>query len=415
MFARSRPGARGDVTDDASVVRARAAQVLEAGMWLKSSTVEERARWLKEAASALTQDAHDRRDALSASTGLSVPMIGWATRTTLATIDEDAMLALSHDVRTEFGPSPEPIAMLSVVLAGNVFTASMRGIIVPLLFGVPVLVKASSRETMFPSMLCDALRSAHPRFGAAMSLVAFSRGDTECETALVELAEAVSIYGSDETVSAVSSRAGDTSVIAHGHGVSVAYCSADAVDEARIVDTIAGLSLDICAYDQRGCLSPQIVYLEQTPHRSTEDFADRLATEGLAAVSHTLPRGPLPVAVGAAQAQWRGLAEVEGTLRQGDTYAVAIREARPIRWSPAYRNVTVVPVRGLDEALEAMQPIATNLKCVGADTASLQRIGAMLSASPTLHAYACAIGSMQTPPLDAPADGHPIWRGLFRS
>jgi hypothetical protein len=302
-------------------------------------------------------------------------MIEWATRTTLDTMTEHAMLALTQDARKAIDRAPDPIAMLSVILAGNVFTASVRGIVVPLMFGV------------------------------AMSLVAFPGGDIEREAALVESAEAVSVYGSDETVSAMAARIGDIPLLAHGHGVSVAYCGAAALDDAHIESTIEHLSLDICAYDQRGCLSPQLVYVDDTPHRSATDFAERLAERGLGPMSRTLPRGPLPVLVGAAQAQWRGIAEVEGALLRGDTFAVSIHAAEPIRWSPGFRNVTLVPVRGLDDALRAMQPIGASLKCVGADPASISEVQTRLARSPTLSAYACTLGAMQTPPLDAPADG----------
>lgn len=381
---------------------------------LRAAAIEERADWLARTAVTLEQQAHERRNALAESTGLSVPMVEWAARTTLGTIGENTMLALAQEARGGNDRAPDPIAMLSVVLAGNVFTASVRGILVPLLFGVPVLVKASSRETLFPTMLRDALRSVDSRLGAGMDLLAFPGGDIESEAALVELAEAVAVYGDDETVAAMAARLGDTPMIAHGHGVSVAYCGTDALDDTHIGNTIAGLSLDICAYDQRGCLSPQLVYVEETPHRSTADFAKRLAEEGFAPMSRTLPRGALPVSVGAAQAQWRGVAEVEGTLVRGDTYAVAIRQASPIRWSPAYRNVALAPVAGLDEALQAMKPMGSNLKCVGADSASISEVHARLTQSAALSAYACAIGAMQTPSLDAPADGRPIWHGLFR-
>jgi hypothetical protein len=403
------------VTDDASVVRARAASVLEAGEALRVSTLEERAHWLSQAARTLARQAEDGRDALSRTTGLSIPMVEWAARTTLDTMTEDAMRGLAQSAQKGTDQAPDPIAMLSVVLAGNVFTASVRGIVVPLLFGVPVLVKASSIETLFPAMLCDALRSADSRLGAAMSVVVFPGGDAEAETALVELAAAVSVYGSDETIGAIAARLASTPLIAHGHGVSVAYCGSHAVRGAHLGDTISELSLDICAYDQRGCLSPQLVLVEETPDLSAMDFAERLAKEGLEPLSRTLPRGPLPISVGAAQAQWRGIAEVEGTLFRGDTYAVSVRDPQPIRWSPAFRNITVAGVRGLDEALRAMQPIGSNLKCVGTGSASMPELQARLTESPTLSAYACTTGTMQTPSLDAPADAHPIWRALFRN
>ena len=402
------------MTDDASVVRARAASVLEAGEALRASTLGERAHWLSQAAITLARQAEDGRDALSSTTGLSIPMLEWAVRTTLDTMTGDAMRGLAQSAQKGTDRAPDPIAMLSVVLAGNVFTASVRGILVPLLFGIPVLVKASSSETLFPAMLCDALRSADSRLGAAMSVVVFPGGDVEREAALIDSAEAVSVYGGDATVEAMAARLGNTPLIAHGHGVSVAYCGNHAIEEAHIGHTISSLSLDICAYDQRGCLSPQLVYVEESSELSVMDFAERLAKEGLTPLSRTLPRGPLPVSVGAAQAQWRGVAEVEGSLVRGDTYAVSVRESQPIRWSPGFRNVTVTPVRALDEALQAMRPIGSNLKCVGADSASIPELEARLADSPTLSAYACTIGTMQTPSLDAPADGYPIWHGLFK-
>ena len=293
-----------------------------------------------------------RAPELSDATGLTVPMVDWASRTTLDTVRQDTLLALARKASLESGQSSGPITMLAVVLAGNVFTASVRSIVVPLLLGVPVLVKASSKEITFPTMLRDALRRTNATLGAAIDIVAFPGGDAGCETALVERAEAVSVYGSDETVAAMASRVDHAPLIPHGHGVSVAYCGAVAMDDARQTDTIANLSLDICAYDQRGCLSPQLVFIEAATDRSARDFALRLAEEGLDPMSQTLPRGPLPASVGAEQTQWRGLAEVEGTLIRGKSFGLAIRSAQAARWSPGYRNVSIVPVRTMAEAVQ---------------------------------------------------------------
>jgi len=403
------------VTDDASTIRTRAAAVVEAGAALRATTMEERAQWLAHAAEHLMRTLKRDSEALSGATGLSIPMVQWASRTTLGTIREDSLLALGRQARDATRRRTEPIAMLSVVLAGNLFTASVRGLAVPLFFGVPVLVKASSSEVSFPAMLKDALHAVDSRLAAAMDFVIFPGGDIRCEAAFVESAEAVSVYGSDATIAAMSTRLGNTPLLAHGHGVGAAYCGSASLDNARIADTIAALSLDVCAYDQRGCLSPQIVYVQDTPPGSVVSFGRRLATEGLARMNATLPRGPLPASIGAAQAQWRGLAEVEGTLVRGETYAIAIRSARPIRWSPAYRNLSMVPVSGIDEALREMELLGSTLKCVGVDPASLVEFQTRLNRIRTLSAYACAMGTMQTPALYAPADGHPIWHGLFRA
>jgi hypothetical protein len=305
--------------------------------------------------------------------------------------------------------------MLSLALAGNVFTASVRGVLVPLLLGVPVLAKASSKESLFAAMLLEAIRDADPRLGASFDLVSFAGGDAALEAAFVERAEAVSAYGSDETIAAMRSRLGAKPFIAHGHGVSVAYCGAEALGPEVIDETVERLALDISAYDQRGCLSPQLVYVEETQQMTALSFAQRLCEKGLDPMGLSLPRGVLPIVAGAVQAQWRGVAEVEGDLLRGSTYSVAVRPSHPVRWSPGYRNVTLSPVRGIDDALRAMEPIGSNLKCIGASHSTILSLRDRLDRGRTLGAYVCALGEMQIPALDAPADGRPIWYGLFRS
>lgn len=400
------------MSDDPAAIRERAAAVHEAGATLRKATIDERTAWLAEAADRLLGRASSESAALAETTGLSVRMVDWATRTTLKTVDEQALRSLASQAR---GSGREPIAMLSIILAGNVFTASVRGIVVPLLLGVPVLVKSSSRETSFPAMLRDALRRTDPGLGAAMDLVVFPGGDPEREAALVQSAEAVAVYGSDQTVASIEGRCTDRMLIAHGHGVSAAYCGSRALSKAHIDRTIAALSLDICAYDQRGCLSPQVVFVQASRDYAVSEFAERLAIRGLEPLAKALPRGPLPLAVGAAQAQWRGVAEVEATLILGDTFSICVRDRGPIRWSPGYRNVSVLPVSDVGDAFDVMQPFATSLKCLGTDDASRAAVEHELGRRDAFYAYACELGQMQAPPLDAPADGMPIWHGLLRT
>lgn len=398
------------MSESASRIRERAAAVRLAGKQLKATALDTRIAWLVSAAARLTESSLEARQSLASATGLSPAMVEWGARTTLATVDARGLRAL-HDEATVRGESP--VGLLSLVLAGNLFTASVRGILVPLLLGVPVLAKASSRDRLFPAMLVDALCEADPNLGAALGLVFFSGADEPLEEAFVDAADTVAVYGSDETVSAIRERHPEVPLIAHGHGVSAAYCGPDALSSYHVAGTLESLALDICAYDQRGCLSPQIVYVDERA-MSAESFATQLGALGLAAMEERLPRGPLPIEVGAAQAQWRGLAEVAGTLVRGDTFAIAAVGGPDLRWSPGYRNVSVVGVDGPEAAVEALSPLGPALKCVGVDEASRARLGDALARRDQLGAYLCSLGTMQTPALDAPADGKPIWHGLLR-
>jgi acyl-CoA reductase-like NAD-dependent aldehyde dehydrogenase len=381
------------------------------GEALRAASSETRVTWLSAAAERLLRETIEAREALSKSTGLSAPMVEWGVRSTLRTIEPGALRALAEQAHAVGGA---PISSLSIVLAGNLFTAAVRAVVVPLLLGIPVTVKASSRETLFPRMLLDALRSCDSHLGKAMNLMTFARGDVQMERALLAGTEATAVYGSDNTIDAIARRHPNANLIAHGHGISAACCGPEALLEDRISETIACLALDVCAYDQRGCLSPQVVYVVVDSETAAREFAERLARSGLDVLARKLPRGPLPLEVGAAQAQWRGIAEVQGSLIVGGTYGIAIGSPATLRWSPGYRNVTIAPLRDLAEAVRALEPLGASLKCVGVDSTSAARLRQALDRSDRLTAYACALGEMQTPALDAPADGKPIWHGLLR-
>lgn len=400
------------MTDDADSVRMHADRARAAGAVVRAQSLEARASWLSESAARLGPSkalGEEAREVLLKSTGLSGAMIDWCLRTTLQTVEREALVRLGEAARAEAGDDVEPLSLLSLVLAGNVFTTPVRAVVVPLLLGAPVLAKTSSKETHFAWLLCRALRSANEELGEALQVVAFGRDERGPQRALVEHAAAVGVYGGDDAVAAVGALAARAvPVVAHGHGLSTAFVSRIA---ATATEAARQLAIDVAAYDQRGCLSPSVVYVEGDRDEA-ERFAASLSAE-LEAVERRLPRGPLPDAVAAAQVQWRGLAAVDGTLLRGTTHSVAVQPLGPPRWSPGYRNVAVVPVGGLEDAVESMATFSSHLKCVGCDETNLTELASALRAYSTFHAYVTPVGTMQTPALDAPQDGHPIWQGLL--
>ncbi len=377
---------------------------------LRAAPLPRRIEWLAGSARRLLHDCVQASEALAEATGLSPQMVRWGATTTLETVDTNSLASLAADA---YGSGGEPISSLSVVLAGNVFTVAVRAAFVPLLLGIPVTVKASTRETLFPRMLREALLDEDAELGRAMELLVFRGGDVEQETALVGAAEVTSVYGSDATITDIERRHPEASLIAHGHGVSVACCGPRSCRPETVAETARALALDVAAYDQRGCLSPQIAYVaDGRGGDGALALTERLA-EALGRLTHELPRGPLPLEVGAAQSQWRGLAEVEGELWQGVDHATALRAPRPIRWSPGYRNVTVSPVGSIAQAIDEMVTLGASLKCIGVDPESLRDVQQGIGKTGS-SAYTCMLGTMQTPRLDAPADGKPVWHGLLR-
>jgi|GEM_PF-1121393 len=139
--------------------------------------------------------ALDLRRQLQEETGLSMPMIEWGLLTSLSSMRHAPLAEIARVV-----PADAPLEVIGVVLAGNVFVAAVRGLALPLLAGACVIAKTASREGAYARAFHAALTLADPEIGARLALVQFSRADTEATHALCTGVDALSIYGSDETV-----------------------------------------------------------------------------------------------------------------------------------------------------------------------------------------------------------------------
>lgn len=358
----------------------------------------------------------EARALLPGTTGLTAPMVGWALETTLGNLDVNGLLGLAARMlpRTP-REHAVPLRLVVAVLAGNVFTAAVRAIFLPLLARAPVVAKASMREDLMPRLLVRAIAERDPVIGEAAHVVTFAGGTVALEDALFAQADAVAAYGGDATLAEIRSRLPSTcTFIGHGHGLGVGFVPAAALgseDEARLC--ARRLALDVAAYDQRGCLSPHAIWVERGGTVGGRGFAVALH-DALGAVAVDLPRGALPVEVGAAQVQWRGVAAARGELFEGDGWAVSWEGDAPLRLSPGWRNVSVLECAGAADFGRRASSLGVHLKVVGVAGPDAGRLQLARSLPRPLAPRLCAAGTMQTPPIDALADGEDPFTGLVR-
>lgn len=345
---------------------------------------------------------------LAAAAGLSEPMVRWALRTTLEPASRAALTELA-DAPPVGAVGERAVGLAVVVLAGNVFTAAVRAVLTPLLFGVPTVVKASSRDDVLVRAIAAALE---PPFREALAIFSHPPDD-ERTRALFDHADVVHLYGSDGTVSELRALAPPGAlVVPHGHGLGVALLFPDAIAYEARHAALDRLALDVAAYDGRGCLSPLRVYVVGSETRAIE-CADRLH-HALGRLESQLPRGPLPDAVAGAQMQWRGVAAATGVLFEGPTHAVAVEEDAPLPLPPGHRNVSVHAVAHEAAFLDAVRAHGAHLKVVGVAGERLQSVALAFDHAPGLVPRVCEVGSMQTPPFDLWPEALPPWHGLFR-
>lgn len=406
---------------DAAHVRALARSVRGACAALRAMPASERAAGIARAARLLV-DADGAlgaglRSELAASTGLTPPLIEHGLRTTLASFEGDALVALLEQhapgtssecgplaatLRDTRGQAPEYVA--GVVLAGNVFSAAARPLLLPLLCGTGVIAKASHRDDALPRALQRALSAADARLGRACAVLTFAHDAQALQDALLHEADVVSAYGSDATIDAIAARLSPgTRLLAHGHGLGAIVVARQGLSNEDAARELAKrAALDVAAYDQRGCLSPHFALVEAGAAVDGRAFAHLIA-QALDSLERALARGALPADAAAAQLQWRGVAAAVGELHHAGRWAVSYEADRPLRPSPGYRNLAVYDCPDIASARTRLSSLGPHLKALGvAGTDAHQQLGG-------LAPYMCELGAMQTPPLEARLDGlHPL-------
>lgn len=344
---------------------------------------------------------------LEDATGLSVPMVRWALRTTAESFTAETLARLREragvDATHGAWAPHNRLRLATLVLAGNVFTACLRPMVLSLLFEAPLLVRTSSRESLLAEAFVRALPSP---YDAACAVVSFPKDDDACWDAFFRHADSAHVYGSDETLRAIRTRLPITTrFVGHGHGLGVAAVRASSFDDAAAT----ALALDVAAYDQRGCLSPQEI-LVLGSHDDASAVVTRLV-HALETQEKTLPRGPLPEDVAAAARRWRDVVLTTGELHEGSTHAVAFDPTGMLPLGPGHRHVLVRALSHEAALTRHLETYGAHLKALGLGPGLLAGPAHGL-VPPGATPRVSAIGTMQTPPVDAPLDGFPPSEGF---
>jgi len=306
--------------------------------------------------------------------------------------------------------------LLAHLAAGNLPPPTLTGMILGLLARSAQFVKCSSRAALIPRLFAHSLYQADAKIGACLEVAAWRGGHHELEAVLFAEADCVTVTGSDETLAAVRSRLpAHARFLGYGHRVSFGFVSRDVAGAFQIKRAAVAAARDVAAWDQQGCLSPHLIYVEEGGAVKAEAFAEMLAAE-LARLEASEPRGPISVEEAAAIATRRGVYEVRAAHLPGtrhwasenSTAWTVVYEADPrFQVSCLNRFVYVKPVASLAGALHAAEMVRGQVSTVG--LAAAPEAGEKLARELARWGVTrvCPLGQMQNPPLTWRHDGRP--------
>ncbi|NMK47950.1 acyl-CoA reductase [Achromobacter sp. Bel] len=298
--------------------------------------------------------------------------------------------------------------------AGNVPALALWSLVCGLLVKAGNIGKLPSAEPLFAGWFARLLAEVHPPLADCLAVVWWRGAGDEDASALYAQADTVVAYGGNHALHAIQRRLPVTTrFLAHGHKLGFGVVSAMALDAQKAPALARRAAWDVMRYDQQGCYSPHVFYVQRGGPISPRDFAGYLAGE-LSNLQRRFPRRALDLEESAALAKWRQ--SIEWTLAPGG--ADALIGDLETAWSVAYvdeaaslaptalqRSITVAGIDALDEVARQVAARREFLQTAGvaATPQELYRLAEQLGAAGVTRVS--AIGAMSVPEAGWHHDG----------
>ncbi|MDH3269828.1 MAG: hypothetical protein OEN56_00755 [Gemmatimonadota bacterium] len=254
------------------------------------------------------------------------------------------------------------------IVSGSVPGVGVNALLRSLSVKAPTLLKPGAGDRVLPTLFAEGLRKEDPALADALAVVYWPGGTTELEQVVLDAADVAVVYGSDETVSTLRARApATTRVVTYHHRVGVGIVGRDAYPQV-----VREIARSVVLFEQRGCVCPQLIYVERGGAIPPEGFALLLA-EALEALERELPGPPSTMEDASALQQLRGTAEMmagQGGMEvhhggQAGSWSVLFEpEPTDGPWS----GPRAIRVRAVDDASllsKLLEPLGPHLQSVG--------------------------------------------------
>lgn len=276
--------------------------------------------------------------------------------------------------------------------------------------------KCATGTSFIPRMFAHSLYIVEPKLGSCLEVAEWKGGTENLDAALLAQASCVTATGTDQTVESLRTRVPHGArFLSYGHKLSFSFVAREMLSQIERDPVVKAAADDITAWDQLGCLSPHIIYVETGGSDSPHKFAEDLATE-LGEREKIEPRGSVEQGVAAAITARRMLYDARASDGEhtriwqsaGSTAWTVVYEEDP-QWQLSCLNrfVYVKPVATLPALLHALAPVQPHLSTIGLAAPASRARDIALEFSRFGASRICRIGQMQNPPLTWRHDGRP--------
>jgi len=272
----------------------------------------------------------------------------------------------------------------------------------------------SSAEPLFAGWFARLLAEIDPGLADCLAIVWWKGGDEARERAVLKQADVVVAYGGNDSLDQIRGRVPlTTRYLPFGHKIGFGMIARAALDARKAMSVAHQAAYDVVRYDQQGCYSPQMFFVERGGKVSPREFTKYVASE-LACFEQKYPRRPLSIEEAGGVAAWRHAEELKAASQPdrevigdaaGAWSVVHTEDAEGLVPSGLNRTIKIVAVDRLEDAVALIAPVKAFLQTAGiaAPPEELYRLAAMLGEAGVTRI--CALGQMTAPEAGWHHDG----------
>lgn len=313
--------------------------------------------------------------------------------------------------------------LLGHIAAGNLPIPSLSSLVLGLLVRSAQFVKCARGQTLIPRLFAHSLYDAEPKIASCLEIATWPGGSEDIEAAFFNELDVLTATGGDQTLHSIQARLPKTvRFLGYGSRISFCYLTGRSLTGFGIKRSVQNVAADVVAWDQQGCLSPHVVFVEARGGIAPEAFAELLAEE-LDRQEASRPRGPLSLEESAAIASRRAFYEVRAAYSpetklwmspESTAWTVVYENDPRFQTSCLNRFINVKAAQDLAEVLRQAEEIRGRVSTVGLGAAPEEVQDIATSLARWGASRICPIGKMQHPPLTWRHDGRPALADLVR-
>lgn len=315
--------------------------------------------------------------------------------------------------RKGFVVGPELIANIS---GGQIPNPIITSIIIGLLSRSAQFVKCAKGSAFLPRLFAHSIYETDPKLASCLEISQWKGGDETLEKPLFDSADFVIATGNDHTIETLSKRIPKGKrFLPYGHRVSFGYITKSGLEGSHLRLLSDQIIEDVVSWNQVGCLSPHVIYVERGTSPSPEHLAEHIA-KAFGRREEIEPRGEIGKGTAAIIANRRRLYEVraahsKGTLiwkSEGSTSWTLVFDCDPrFQKSCAHRFLYIKSVDSLSDALAGAEEVFGKVACVGLAASPNEAEGIVKELARWGVGRVCPFGKMQKPSIAWRHDGMP--------